>query len=75
MTIPQQLLSQCPSCYSNFLNFWCQFTCSPMQYNFVNIIKMNNDSNMRNNQTYVSHVEYFVNESYIIELFDSCKNV
>lgn len=76
MTIPQQLLSRCPSCYSNFVNFWCQFTCSPMQYNFVNIVEMRNYSHARfNDRGYISRVEYFVNESYVLELFESCRNV
>uniref|UniRef100_A0A915ETJ0 Niemann-Pick C1 N-terminal domain-containing protein n=1 Tax=Ditylenchus dipsaci TaxID=166011 RepID=A0A915ETJ0_9BILA len=76
MTVPQQLLSRCPSCYSNFVNFWCQFTCSPMQYNFLNVVEMKNDSNaIYDDEGYISRIEYYVNKTYALELFESCKNV
>ncbi|KAI1724282.1 patched family domain-containing protein [Ditylenchus destructor] len=76
MTIPQQLLSRCPSCYSNFVNFWCQFACSPMQRNFVNVIEMKNGSDaIYDDEAYISRVQYYITPKYAHGLFESCKNV
>uniref|UniRef100_A0A1I8BCM5 SSD domain-containing protein n=1 Tax=Meloidogyne hapla TaxID=6305 RepID=A0A1I8BCM5_MELHA len=76
MSIPRMLLQRCPSCYSNFANFFCQFTCSPMQANFVRITEMLNNSNaIYDHEAYISKVEYYVSSDYAQQLFDSCKNV
>lgn len=76
MAIPQQLLSRCPSCYSNFVNFWCQFTCSPFQRNFLNIIETRNDSKtIKGKPNYITKVEYYVNRTYANDLFKSCQAV
>ncbi|KAH7727935.1 vacuolar membrane protein [Aphelenchoides avenae] len=75
MTLPQQLLSRCPSCYSNFVNFWCQFTCSPHQESFLNILETENDEHSIDNETYITKLEYFVDRGYAEGLFESCKGV
>lgn len=75
MTLPQQLLSRCPSCYSNFVNFWCQFTCSPYQESFLNILETANDEHSVQNETYITKLEYFVDRGYAEGLFESCKGV
>uniref|UniRef100_A0A914H2F6 SSD domain-containing protein n=1 Tax=Globodera rostochiensis TaxID=31243 RepID=A0A914H2F6_GLORO len=72
----RQLLQRCPSCYSNFVNFWCQFTCSPHQAQFVEIVEMRNDSSaIYVDDGYVSKVNYYVSQHYATELFESCFSV
>uniref|UniRef100_A0A183CB79 SSD domain-containing protein n=2 Tax=Globodera pallida TaxID=36090 RepID=A0A183CB79_GLOPA len=72
----RQLLQRCPSCYSNFVNFWCQFTCSPHQAQFVDIVEMRNDSSaIYVDDGYVSKVNYYVSQHYANELFESCQGV
>uniref|UniRef100_A0A183BIF1 NPC1_N domain-containing protein n=1 Tax=Globodera pallida TaxID=36090 RepID=A0A183BIF1_GLOPA len=72
----RQLLQRCPSCYSNFVNFWCQFTCSPHQAQFVDIVEMRNDSSaIYVDDGYVSKVNYYVSQHYANELFESCQSV
>lgn len=43
MTLPRQFLSRCPSCLTNFVQLWCDFTCSPNQADFVRIITSTDD--------------------------------
>lgn len=31
------LFATCPSCLTNFNNFWCYFTCSPNQSMFIDV--------------------------------------
>lgn len=35
------LLQRCPSCYTNFLQIICEFTCSPKQSTFLDVKKIN----------------------------------
>ncbi|VDD90496.1 unnamed protein product [Enterobius vermicularis] len=76
LTLPNQLLGRCPSCKFNFFQIWCDFTCSPRQSDFVQIIETRNDSALLPNKTaYVAEVEYYVKDSYANGLLDSCRNV
>uniref|UniRef100_A0A915NUY8 Niemann-Pick C1 N-terminal domain-containing protein n=1 Tax=Meloidogyne floridensis TaxID=298350 RepID=A0A915NUY8_9BILA len=90
MSLPRMLLQRCPSCYSNFANFFCQFTCSPFQANFVKITEMLNNSKAIYNEAYISRITEMLNNSkaiyneayisritskYAQQFFDSCKNV
>lgn len=34
------LLQRCPACYANFLKIICEFTCSPKQSSFLNVINI-----------------------------------
>jgi Niemann-Pick C1 protein len=34
------LLQRCPSCYGNFLQIFCEFTCSPHQKKFIDVKKI-----------------------------------
>ncbi|KAL3989238.1 Niemann-Pick C type family protein [Acanthocheilonema viteae] len=76
MTLPRQFLARCPSCLTNFVQLWCDFTCSPNQANFVRVISSTNDLYLVENKTrYVTEVAYYVRDSYVDELFQSCRNV
>lgn len=35
----KNLLQRCPSCYANFLQIFCEFTCNPQQSKFIDIKK------------------------------------
>ncbi|MCP9257813.1 Niemann-Pick C1 protein [Dirofilaria immitis] len=53
MTLPRQFLSRCPSCLTNFIQLWCDFTCSPNQANFVRVIASANDLYLVTSENYV----------------------
>ncbi|VDM43668.1 unnamed protein product [Toxocara canis] len=76
MTLPRQLLSRCPSCFANFIQLWCDFTCSPRQSDFLRITAVSDDQSLIPNKThYVTEVEYYVREDYANGLLESCKGV
>uniref|UniRef100_A0A1I7SM66 SSD domain-containing protein n=2 Tax=Bursaphelenchus xylophilus TaxID=6326 RepID=A0A1I7SM66_BURXY len=76
MEVPRQMLSRCPSCLSNFMNLWCQFTCSPYQSHFVRLLETGEkDKFSIKNSVYVKKVEYYVDEDYANGVFESCKGV
>ncbi|KAL3081848.1 hypothetical protein niasHS_012296 [Heterodera schachtii] len=59
----RQILWHCPSCYANFVNFWCQFACSPYQAQFVEIVETRNDAKKTRGDDYVTEVDYYVHLS------------
>uniref|UniRef100_A0A0R3RZD1 SSD domain-containing protein n=1 Tax=Elaeophora elaphi TaxID=1147741 RepID=A0A0R3RZD1_9BILA len=76
MTLPRQFLARCPSCLTNFVQLWCDFTCAPNQANFVRVISSTDDLYLVTNKTeYVTEVAYYVRDSYADGLFQSCKDV
>ncbi|MFH4974501.1 hypothetical protein AB6A40_001210 [Gnathostoma spinigerum] len=76
MTLPRQLLSRCPSCFSNFVKLWCDFTCSPRQSEFIRIVSTADDKYSIDNSTYyIIEVEYYVSERFANGLLSSCKDV
>lgn len=66
------LLSRCPSCYYNFVNLFCQSTCSPFQYQFLRpeYTKRNAEG-----KEYIVSVEYYVNPDFTDGLIGSCAHV
>lgn len=69
MTLPQQLLSRCPSCYRNFVNLYCYFTCDPEQSDYVYAIKPFTEKNG------ITAVNYTVSHDFAYGLFNSCRDV
>ena len=37
LAMAEGMLASCPACWQNFKRFWCQFTCSSTQGNFIQI--------------------------------------
>lgn len=37
LILPANILQRCPACFNNFRRSFCEFTCSPKQYLFVNV--------------------------------------
>ncbi|CAH2355562.1 NPC intracellular sterol transporter 1-related protein 1 [[Candida] railenensis] len=67
------LISSCPACKKNFYDFFCQFTCSSNQSNFVNITKTGIASDTK--KTIVTELTQFVDPDYASDFFQSCKNL
>jgi Niemann-Pick C1 protein len=63
------VLSRCPSCFENFVTFWCQFTCSPDQSTFSTIKSVNNQTGL------VTDVLMEVDEVFAEKVFDNCAGV
>uniref|UniRef100_A0A7E4VMB3 SSD domain-containing protein n=1 Tax=Panagrellus redivivus TaxID=6233 RepID=A0A7E4VMB3_PANRE len=80
MSVAHDLLYKCPSCYSNFVNFWCHFSCSIKQQKFVKVMDTKTDKHSRNDTfgnplPYVTRVKAYINKDYADAIFNSCKDV
>ena len=66
------MISACPACWANFLNFFCTFTCSPNQSTFLNVTAtaMSTDK-----KEVVTKLDFLVSDQYGSGFFDSCKDV
>ncbi|KAJ1427399.1 Sterol-sensing domain [Sesbania bispinosa] len=61
----------CPACLRNFLNLFCELTCSPNQSLFINVTSVDK---VGGNLT-VGGIDYFVSDAFGEGLYDSCKDV
>ncbi|KAH7523402.1 hypothetical protein FEM48_Zijuj06G0007300 [Ziziphus jujuba var. spinosa] len=61
----------CPACLRNFLNLFCELTCSPNQSLFINVTSV---SKVNNNLT-VDGIDFYVTDNFGEGLYDSCKDV
>ncbi|XP_077219940.1 uncharacterized protein LOC143854074 isoform X2 [Tasmannia lanceolata] len=61
----------CPACLRNFLNLFCELSCSPNQSLFINVTSV---SKVNNNLT-VDGIDFYVTDSFGEELYNSCKDV
>ncbi|XP_059634533.1 uncharacterized protein LOC132276909 [Cornus florida] len=61
----------CPACLRNFLNLFCELTCSPNQSLFINVTSV---SKVNSNLT-VDGIEYYITDTFGEGLFESCKDV
>ncbi|KAK7311019.1 hypothetical protein RJT34_08869 [Clitoria ternatea] len=61
----------CPACLRNFLNLFCELTCSPNQSLFINVTSVDN---VGGNLT-VGGIDYFVTDAFGEGLYESCKDV
>ncbi|CAG8433916.1 12137_t:CDS:2 [Ambispora gerdemannii] len=68
----ETLISSCPACWKNFLNFFCEFTCSPSQSTFVNVTSTGIS---RTGQKIVTSVDFFVGANQGTGFYDSCKDI
>lgn len=79
MNIARDFLSRCPSCYSNFVHFWCTFACSVKQKQFVIIKNEKSDEHSRIHdnlrESYATDVDVYMTKKYAEKIFDSCKDV
>ncbi|XP_012067168.1 NPC intracellular cholesterol transporter 1 isoform X2 [Jatropha curcas] len=61
----------CPACLRNFLNLFCELSCSPNQSMFINVTSI---SEVGGNLT-VDGIDYYLSETFGEGLYDSCKEV
>ncbi|KAK9286900.1 hypothetical protein L1049_015307 [Liquidambar formosana] len=61
----------CPACLRNFLNLFCELSCSPDQSLFINVTSI---SEVNGNLT-VDGIDFYVTDAFGEALFNSCKDV
>ncbi|KAJ7966974.1 Niemann-Pick C1 protein [Quillaja saponaria] len=61
----------CPACLRNFLNLFCELTCSPNQSLFINVTSI---GKVGSNST-VDGIDFYVTDAFGEGLYDSCKDV
>ncbi|EJD53697.1 multidrug efflux transporter AcrB transmembrane domain-containing protein [Auricularia subglabra TFB-10046 SS5] len=66
------MISSCPACHNNFRDFFCSFTCSPNQGNFVNVTATRTTSS---GQEAVAAVDHYVSNQFRNGFYDSCKGI
>ncbi|KMS99730.1 hypothetical protein BVRB_1g020980 [Beta vulgaris subsp. vulgaris] len=65
------LLVGCPACLRNFLNFFCEMSCSPNQSSFISVTS----TKKVNNSETVDAIEFYVTDAFGEGLYNSCKDV
>ncbi|KAE9548636.1 hypothetical protein FO519_008148 [Halicephalobus sp. NKZ332] len=81
MSLAQDLLMRCSSCYANFVNMWCNFACSSSQKAFASVAKKQADERSTidpktgQKEEYATDVNFYMNKNYADRIFESCKNV
>ncbi|KAK9371028.1 sterol-sensing domain of SREBP cleavage-activation-domain-containing protein [Lipomyces kononenkoae] len=68
----ENLISSCPACQANFVEFFCSFTCSPNQSQFVNVTGLGRATSGKD---IVTELDYYVQPETAIAFFNSCKDV
>ncbi|ORZ05152.1 patched family-domain-containing protein [Lobosporangium transversale] len=66
------MISACPACWANFLNFFCTFTCSPNQSMFLNVTGTGLSTDKK---PVVTKLDFLVSDQYGSGFYDSCKDV
>ncbi|XVE56281.1 hypothetical protein DITRI_Ditri03aG0226000 [Diplodiscus trichospermus] len=61
----------CPACLRNFLNLFCELSCSPNQSLFINVTSV---SKVKNNLT-VDGIDFYITDAFGEGLYESCKDV
>ncbi|XP_068639984.1 uncharacterized protein [Aristolochia californica] len=61
----------CPACLRNFLNLFCELSCSPYQSIFINVTSVSKV----NGSFTVDGIDFFVTDAFGEELYNSCKDV
>lgn len=72
LSVPKQLLSRCPSCYTNFRAFLCDLTCHPKSSEFLLVT---NEKEYNETDMEIVQITYHMTKLYADELFNSCKDV
>uniref|UniRef100_A0A2S2P3P5 Niemann-Pick C1 protein n=1 Tax=Schizaphis graminum TaxID=13262 RepID=A0A2S2P3P5_SCHGA len=62
-------LHRCPSCMRTFGRFICELVCSPMQSQFMNVTKLTKTG------TSIRELDFYISDSYMQGVYDSCKSV
>lgn len=68
----KNLLGNCPSCYINFSQLFCDLTCNPSQATFAKVTK---SSKYNQTNEIVEAIQYDISSKFVKGLFNSCKDV
>eukprot|EP01025_Chloroclados_australasicus_P021691 TRINITY_DN22731_c0_g3_i2.p1 TRINITY_DN22731_c0_g3~~TRINITY_DN22731_c0_g3_i2.p1 ORF type:complete len:1302 (+),score=118.69 TRINITY_DN22731_c0_g3_i2:136-4041(+) len=74
----QNLILGCPACNLNFRHFWCSFTCSPNQAQFLDMVSVQECQDMTTKKTIsncVDTVNFYVAPFFGTNFYNSCKDV
>lgn len=74
LSMPEGIIARCPSCWHNFRQSLCEFTCSPFQAHFVRVAKFYNGWGP-NGEAIVEDTQLYMTERHAQATFDSCRNV
>lgn len=66
------IIASCPACYDNFVQFFCRFTCSPDQSQFVDVI---DTGTSRDGKDVVTELNVYIDPEQASGFYDSCKDV
>ncbi|OCF62140.1 niemann-Pick C1 protein [Kwoniella mangroviensis CBS 10435] len=66
------LIASCPACINNFRSFYCDFTCSPDQSNFLSITSTQRTTEGKDA---VKEIDYEVSTEFKQGFYSSCKDV
>ena len=70
-----RLIASCPACRNNFRSFYCHFTCSPSQSQFLSVLSTQPVGRGADPQTAVKEIDVFVSDDFKRGFFDACKDV
>ncbi|KAL7677996.1 hypothetical protein ACOME3_004223 [Neoechinorhynchus agilis] len=62
------ILGRCPLCVHNLYAYFCEFTCSPNQSDFMEVLSVENDN-------LINGIKYSVSKPYLDSVINSCKDV
>lgn len=68
----ESLITTCPACKTNFVDFFCTFTCSPDQSEFLSI---EDTTKSTSGKDIITHLSHYVSKPSADGFYDSCKNV
>lgn len=68
----ETIIGSCPACRKNFFNLFCEFTCSPNQSDFVEVIRTQQSLL---GKTVVAEANYSVDPVFAEGLYNSCSEV
>ncbi|XP_076381020.1 NPC intracellular cholesterol transporter 1 homolog 1b isoform X2 [Megalopta genalis] len=71
MEMIEGIFGRCPTCIENVYKLICDMSCSPVQSEFLRVLK--NETNAKG--TYVSEIEVHVAEEYMNGTYNSCKDI
>ncbi|XP_078421849.1 NPC1-like intracellular cholesterol transporter 1 [Cetorhinus maximus] len=75
LSLSKPLLSRCPSCVDNFINLYCQNTCSPNQSLYINVTRTYNTSVLYVATEAVLEYQCYYTRRFADGTFNSCRNV
>lgn len=76
MSVPEGMMSRCPSCYVNFAKTFCHMTCDKNQSDFIEVTKRYKPLHpIEPGVEAVDTIRYYISEQFVTNMYDSCVNV